>query len=300
MKRGKKMVEIKSLSTLTFDEALSIWNLGFEGYIYDQKMSLDQFIQRFGNEGLSPNLSIVAFVDGEPAGIVLNGVRTINGKKTAWNGGTGVAMKFRRQGIGKVMIEAVLDLYKENGIDEAILEAAKPNEPAIALYKKCGYELIDELTFLQYEGALKEDVFAVDPSVKYEIKKGIAIDAANIDFYNSDVPWQTDWQGLRRDGELLTLLENGEVVGYFLYKRGITPDGKVGNIILFNSGIKPGRSDSEQIARFGIREVFSPLDYDGKRLTFNYRKENKYVVSALESEGFKPFTEQVYMKKRLK
>lgn len=294
------MVEIRKLSTLTFDEANALWNSGFEGYIYDSKMTLDQFIQRFGNEGLQPSLSIAAYVDGEPAGLVLNGVRTIAGKKVAWNGGTGVAVKFRRHGVGKAMIQATLDLYKENDIDEAVLEAAKLNEPAIGLYKQCGYELIDELAFLQLEGALKEDVFAADPSTHYEVKKGIALDAANIDFYNDNVPWQTHWQGLRRDGELLTLLVDGEVVGYFLYKRGVTADGELGNIILFNTGIKPGRTDADNIARFGLKEVFSPLDFRGKRLTFNYPKENKHVVQVLEEEGFKPFTEQVYMTKKLK
>ncbi|HET6872056.1 MAG TPA: hypothetical protein VFH42_03620, partial [Sporolactobacillaceae bacterium] len=167
-------------------------------------------------------------------------------------------------------------------------------------YQQCGYELIDDLAFLEFEGELGENAFSVDPSKHYEVNKGVAIDALNVDFYNDNVPWQTHWQGLRRDGELLTILDQDEVVGYFIYKRAMTPEGKVANIILFNSGFKPGRSDAPQIARFGLKEIFAQADYSGKRLTFNYPRENKYVIQALEEEGFKSSTEQVYMIKKLK
>ncbi|MGV3489655.1 MAG: GNAT family N-acetyltransferase [Tuberibacillus sp.] len=293
------MIEIRKLSSLSFDKALELWNLGFEGYIYDSQMGLDPFIQRFGNEGLMPSLSIAAYVDGEPAGLVLNGMRTVNGKKIGWNGGTGVAVKFRRHGVGQAMIQASLDLYKENDMDEAVLEAAKPNEPAIALYKKMGYELIDELAFLQFEGALSEDVFGGEV-FGYRTEKGTALDAMQIPFYNDSVPWQTHWQSLRRDGELLTILDHDEAVGYFLYRRAMTPDGKLASIILFSSGVKPGRKDKDDISRLGLRTIFSPLEADCKRLTFNYPKENKEVIIALEKEGFKPVTEQVFMTKKLK
>ena len=40
-------------------------------------------------EGLSPRLSVVAFKNNEPVGIVKNGIREIDGKKVAWNCGTG-------------------------------------------------------------------------------------------------------------------------------------------------------------------------------------------------------------------
>ncbi len=50
-------------------------------------------------EGLSAELSIIAFQDEQPVGIALSGLRTIDGKKVAWNGGTGVAVPLRSQGV---------------------------------------------------------------------------------------------------------------------------------------------------------------------------------------------------------
>ncbi|WAA12866.1 GNAT family N-acetyltransferase [Fervidibacillus halotolerans] len=294
------MIEIRPLSTFTFGEALEIWNKSFEGYVYDQTMGLDQFIFRFGNEDLLPSLSIVAMVDGEPAGLVLNGLRTINGKKVAWNGGTGVYTKFRRHGVGKAMIQASIEIYKEQNVDLAILEAAKSNEPAIRLYKQYGYELIEELTFLKHEGALANGAFSQFKVGRYGSRRGIAIDVQHLDIGTSDVPWQTQWQGLRKDGELLVVTENGDDIAYFLFKRVYTPDGKLNTIILFHTVIIEGREDASDIAQYALNQIWGPSSLEVTRMTFNYPKKNRAVVEAMENEGFKPFTEQVLMVKPMK
>ena len=73
-------ITFKRLQDITFAEATEIWNQGFEGYFIQITMTVDSFLQRMALEGLSPAISVVAYVDGEPAGIVLNGVRHVNRK----------------------------------------------------------------------------------------------------------------------------------------------------------------------------------------------------------------------------
>jgi hypothetical protein len=85
------MITIKPLKNCRLDQILDAWNRGFEGYFVPINMTLDSFLSRMVFEGLSPELSIVAFDEEEPVGIIMNGVRDIKGKKQAWNGGTGVA-----------------------------------------------------------------------------------------------------------------------------------------------------------------------------------------------------------------
>lgn len=295
------MIEVRKLSTLTFDEALETWNKGFEGYVYDQKMSLDQFIQRFGNEGLSPELSVVAFVDGEPAGLVLNGLRTVNGKKVSWNGGTGVAVKYRRTGVGKAMMEETLKLYRENDVDIATLEAAKSNVKAISLYKQYGYDLIDDLVFLQNKEPLSKESFTVEENPKgYTSRKGLALEASSLPIINHLVPWQTYWLSLRRDGELLVIEDRGEAVGYFLYKKQYDDSGKQTALVLFSAGLAPNRSDAEDIARYGLGVLFGPHDEPMNRATFNFPSSNIEIVALLKELGFTPYTEQVFMVRHLK
>src|SRR6476469_5742177 len=149
--------DIRRLNTCTFDQALQIWNEGFQGYFVNLNLSLDGYIARFNNDGLSAKDSLVAFSDGKPAGFLLSGIRTNNSKRVAWNGGTGVSPKFRGQGVGKGLVEAALKLYAEEAVDLATLEALSTNDAAIALYQKCGYETIDRLVFLEHQGPLSRE-----------------------------------------------------------------------------------------------------------------------------------------------
>src|SRR5690606_28819443 len=129
--------------------AVEAWNKGFEGYYFDATTTVDQFTNRMVLEGLSPSLSILAFDCDKPVGLILNGVRMIDGKKVAWNGGTGVAKDYRRNGVGKQLMDATLAIYEEEGVQIATLEAIKQNEKAIKLYENKGYKIVDELVHLQ-------------------------------------------------------------------------------------------------------------------------------------------------------
>ncbi|WEG12950.1 GNAT family N-acetyltransferase [Pullulanibacillus sp. KACC 23026] len=293
------MITIKPLKELTFTEALDTWNKGFEGYLYNQKMALDYFIQRFGTEELSPELSLVAFQDHQPIGILLNGQRTINGLKVAWNGGTGVALEHRHQGVGKALMDAAIALYKEHNIEIATLEAASSNIKAINLYKQYGYSVMDTLVFLENKEALSKDILG-QPTRSYNAQNRLAIEASRISIINDDVPWQTQWQSLRKDGELLIISDSSGEAGYFLYKKQYNSEGQLSAIALFSAGIAPSRSDAYEIALFGLKELFQPLDLAIRRFTFNFRSNNTEIVSILNELGFKSFTEQIYMKKILK
>ena len=144
-------MEIKKLSDCTLKEMTKAWNRGVMGYIVPMEMNETAFLHRFVSEGLSPEHSIVAFINNDPIGIIVNGFRIINDKKIVWNGGTGLAPEYRGKGIIKKMMNETLAIYEHQSVDIATLEAIKENTVAIHLYKNHGYDIVDNLVFLSGE-----------------------------------------------------------------------------------------------------------------------------------------------------
>lgn len=291
------MFTMKRLSACTFHEALQAWNRGFEGYFFDMTMSLDRFISRFGMEGLSPELSIVAIHDGEPVGLVLTGVRTIDGKKVAWNGGTGVASSFRSKGLGKLMMKEILKVYREAGVDTAVLEAVQQNEKAISLYQRFGYEVIDRLLFLQRSEALGQNPFKTSDSMPYTLIKGVPQDVRGLSFYRSMSPWQSQWASVHNGESLLVSDHAGHPVGYAIYKRTIDESGQLSGITLMQCEAAPEREDADDIVRAALSKLFAPHEQSCRRTTSNFPASNLRVVKILQEAGFESGLEQVYMKK---
>lgn len=293
----KRPLEIRRLNTCTFDEALQIWNEGFEGYFVNMTLSLDAYIARLHNDNLSAQHSLVAFSQGNPAGFLLNGIRTNEGRRVAWNGGTGVSPEFRGQGVGKVLVKAALNLYAEQGVEVATLEALGTNDTAIALYQKCGYEVVDRLVFLEHQGPLTTGFSKPAGIDGYSIRIGPPVLVAGLQFYQVSAPWQAQWQclSLSNGWGLIVSDAGGEDVGYALYKRAFGPDGRTAGITLYQCVAALGRNDAESILARALQEVYAPLGDACRRSTHNLSKKNELVCRLLEDAGFTTFIEQVHM-----
>lgn len=291
----EQITKIRRLNTCTFDEAVQIWNDGFKGYFVDMTVSLDAYLRRFEGDGLSPEHSFIAFRDGKPAGFLLNGIRTNDGKRVAWNGGTGVSPAFRGQGVGKILVEAALKLYAEESVEIATLEALSNNEAAISLYQKCGYEIIDRLVFLQHHGSVRKSFSRHRDVDSYAVRLVPSASVSVLRFYQPHVPWQAQWQSLSTNGGcgLVVSDARGDDVGYALYKKIFDEDGRASVIYLYQCVAAPGQQNAEQIVARALEEVFSPRDVECR--THNLSKKNELVCQLLEEAGFTTFVEQVHM-----
>jgi GNAT superfamily N-acetyltransferase len=287
--------EIRLLSKCSFDEALWVWNQGFQGYFVDMTLTLDSFLGRLISEGISPEYSLIALDDDRPVGLLLNGMRTIAGKKTAWNGGTGVIPEFRRQGVGKTLMRAALELYQRENVDVATLEAVAENEKAILLYLQFGYKINDNLIFLQHEGSLSRRFSNNDSP--YSIRKVSPYNVGQLSFYREAVPWQAHWQSVNlKHGEALVVVDSSNVeVGYALYKKRCDETGAVNSIALYQCEAHPEREDSRSIVEFALDQAFGPGELECRRSTYNLSKSNQLVMTILEDAGFTTFIEQVEM-----
>ena len=236
--------------------------------------------------------------EGQPAGSLLSGIRSSAGKRIAWNGGTGVAPQFRGRGIGKLLVQAAMDLYREREVDIATLEALDNNQRAIQLYQRFGYVVVDRLIFLQHHGA----VTFPEPSKRFSIRAVSPPQVGQLDIYQRSAPWQAQWQSLtRNNGEALIVYDaNGHTVGFALYRRRYDGQGSLKVIALHQCLAKPGHEDSESILLTALRELFSPLELDCHRTTHNLSQSNEIVCRVLRNVGFVTFVEQVHMQKQLR
>ncbi|SET67199.1 GNAT family N-acetyltransferase [Paenibacillus sp. NFR01] len=283
------MVSFKRLNECVLDEAVEAWNEGFAGYFLDMTMSPEAFLNRLTLEGLSPALSFAAYDDGRPAGIVLNGIREIQGIRVAWNGGTGVVPEYRGKGISRALMDHALQIYREERVQLSTLEALSPNERAIRLYKSKGYDTVDRILYMGYDQALpKLDGVETD---EYLYRHGTPQD---IKAYEALMPWQSQWANFRRDGEALLVHEKGHVIAYALFKRTYDADGENNGISVGQVRILEQRADQERLLRSLLSKILQPERVSFKR-TFPVLASNREVLHNLKALGFEEKLSQVWM-----
>lgn len=289
------MVTFQSMSKLSLEELIRLWNKGFEGYFVPIAMDVDKFMTRAVNEGLSLDHSLVMYEEQEPIGFVINGFRRIGGKKVAWNGGTGIVPAYRGKGVGKQLMNQNIQLYQKEDVEIALLEAIAQNEPAIKLYQHVGYEIIERLISLQCNEALNTELPAFTPHPSYLVRRGIPREVEMLSFYRPLSAWQTQWPSIR-EGESLIVSEGGETIGYLLLKRTLGQDGKPAAVTVYQCEAIPGHADTEAILSAALQAALSPLDHPCKRVAVNLRESNQVFIGLLKHIGFTTSVEQVHMK----
>jgi GNAT superfamily N-acetyltransferase len=284
-------ITFRPLSELPVGDVSELWNQSFENYFVPAALPLDRFMVRVANEGLALQHSLACYVDGEPAGLVMNGFREFDGRKLAWNGGTAIKPAFRGKGIGKVMMQRNLQLYEEQGVQQANLEAIAHNEYAIRLYESVGYSQIDRLLIMSTEQPIPDMDDSYEHS--YHVALGMAAEAARLPFYKEGEVWQAGIPSMR-DGESVAIFDGEDAAGYALYRRTFSPEGSLTGIILYRLEVAPGWTDATGVIRAALQEVWQPGD-NCRRSAFNIRASNTVLVELLSEMGLATNMEQVLM-----
>ena len=285
--------ELKRMNTCSFQTVIDVWNEGFQGYFVNMTLTLEQLLARINADGILPAFSFVAFVEDRAVGFLFNAVRNVSSKKRGWNGGTGVVPEYRGKGVGRLLVNAAIEMYRSERVNVATLEAISTNDSAIALYASCGYQIVGELTFLQTEQRI--DGF---PSTRsYSVRQVHPSVIGSLNFYKDQCPWQAQWMSvvLNHGEGILVLDVNDSPVGYALLKKRFDDAGELVSIALYQCEVSPHCDDGEQVAAAALNAAFVPSAGPCLRRTNNLSKSNETVVCLLEKAGFTTFIEQVHM-----
>ena len=126
-------MDIRPASELSTVELTALFTSGYEGYAYPVQLDEAGFSALAELLDFDLDRSRVAFADGVAVGISVIGVRGDEG----WIGGLGVIPSARRQGVGRELMEAVMDAAD---VGRVSLEVLEPNVAAIELYGQLGFE----------------------------------------------------------------------------------------------------------------------------------------------------------------
>ncbi|WP_394140411.1 GNAT family N-acetyltransferase [Cytobacillus oceanisediminis] len=289
-------MKIKKQSQCTLEETLTAWNKGFTGYLVPVKMDVQAFMNRMALAGLSPEKSIIAFMHGEPSGIIMTGIREIDGRKIAWNGGTGIAPEYRGKGLSVTMMEEVMKIYKEENVNIAVLEAIKENERAIRLYKKMGYEVTDHLLYLNKKVERKE--FKAFGNSELLIKKVYPEQLKALCFYDTEAAWQCQWESVKLGEAAVFISPEDNEKGYILYKRVLDKGGHTDRIIIYQLKYSHNSTFIEDVTESILSTLFQDSDVRIDFTAVNISANNP-SSKALLKMGFEKKLGQVMMKKSL-
>lgn len=208
---------IKSLTNIDFGTIFKAFSKAFADY--DIQLNEYELMTMWKRRGSNPDLSFAAFNGKEIAAFTLNGIGNFNGRKMAYDTGTGTLKEYRGQGLATKIFTYSIPFLKEANINYYLLEVLKHNKQAISVYQKIGFEISREFNFFIWNN----EEIKID-----SIKNSYLIEPINInkydtiptfwDFYPS---WQNSFESIQRTSEdfiCLGAFSNKKIIGYCVFE----------------------------------------------------------------------------------
>ncbi len=190
----------------------------FSDYVFPFALTESQFRNHIELNGVDLERTAGCFDDGRLVGFSLNGFGDWRGKSTVYDAGTGVVPAYRRQGISREMFEMMMPVFKEQGVEQFLLEVVTKNTPAVALYEKLGFERTRELALLECD---KPVAVSDDEMRNIEIRSLDEPDWETfLTFWKGEPSWQNSRVAIDRSSDRKTIFAayiSGYCVGYVIF-----------------------------------------------------------------------------------
>jgi len=134
-------MHIQNLSTTDLEDIIFSILVSFDGYFVTMPSETAYWASRFKSGRVDFSLSFGMFDKDVLVGFIINGIDNFNGQLTAFNTGTGVVPKFRKQGIVAKLYAHAFPIFKRRGINHCALEVIQSNAVAIRVYERIGFSI---------------------------------------------------------------------------------------------------------------------------------------------------------------
>lgn len=209
-------VEVRALRLDDLDWLAQLHNDAFADHVVPASLDAAALGAYLEETDVSPELSRVAFVHGQPASFCLAAMR---GERASVRG-EGTGRRFRRRGLGGLVLDETLAAMTDAGAGEVVLESVASNIAALELYRGRGFRKLRRL--LGWRPGR-----AGDGGELGEIPADDAVDRLEAWGW-PDPPWQLAPQTLRRLrafalGEAAVALGKPRHERFWLYGFGVDP-----------------------------------------------------------------------------
>ena len=134
------MIRYRTMDISDYDGVYALWmsckNMGFND-VDDSWEGIGRYLKR------NPTTCFVCELDGRLAGIILSG----HDGRRGFIHHMAVAEAFRRQGVGKALVDRALEALKAEDISKVALLTFKYNEAGNAFWERQGFSLREDLNY---------------------------------------------------------------------------------------------------------------------------------------------------------
>ncbi len=205
----------QSLQHVPPEQIRLCFNDSFKDYFVPFQLSEEQFKNKIAVEAVDLSKSFGAFDGDRLVGLILNGVDTVKGISTAYNGGTGVLPAYRGKAVSLAMYRHCLEQLQLAGIQKTLLEVFVQNKQAIKTYERAGLTVTRALN--SFKG---RPGFSINPAA-FDIQDDQQPDW---DWISKVQYWEPAWQyshgtlqRAARQYKLLYALENNKPAAFTFY-----------------------------------------------------------------------------------
>ena len=179
-------IEFKSVLETGLDETLRVLNLGFSDYFVPIQVDLGGFMHMCVVDGIDLALSRVSFQNGTPAGVGLIARRGWTSRLAAM----AVVPDMRRQGVGRLLMEKLIEESIQRGDRRIELEVIQENHPAVQLYQDMAFKARRQLLSYRLDPA--------PPGTAHALNEIDLLTAARLvtAWGLPDLPWQLSGESL--------------------------------------------------------------------------------------------------------
>lgn len=169
----------------------------FSDYFVPFPTEVAYWEKRFRGARVDFELSYGAFEQGELVAFIINGVDAVDGRRVAFNTGTGVRAPQRGQQLVDQLYAYAVPRLQAHGIQRCQLEVIQENARAIRVYERIGFHIKRRL--LSYKGTVTA------PHPFYRLKRLAAADVPPV--VDAHYPWDHKNTALAALGDALAYFE---------------------------------------------------------------------------------------------
>lgn len=217
MFQSLEIMIIQTLENCSLEDIVEVFNTAFSDYIISISLTQEQLANKILSDGIRLPYSVGVFEECKLVGFILHALKEVEGRKIAYNAGTGIIPSKRRNGLSIDMYNFIFPILIKQQVKEIHLEVITTNERALNLYKKIGFEISREVVCvkgsIQVKQVINEYKIAIVENYDWHLFQT---------FWDITPTWQNAISAIENTKStqlLIGAFDEANLIGYLVYNK---------------------------------------------------------------------------------